>query len=199
MANRAALYLRVSTQDQTTENQKRDLEKLCELRGWEIVETYQDDGISGAKGRTARPGLDQLLKDARRRKFDVAVFWSVDRLGRSTAQVTANMDDLEACGVSQFYFKESMDTSTAHGKAMLEMAAVFAKLERSMIQERVKAGIARRKAQGKSFGRPKIAASKEREIKKLRAKGTGIQKIAKTVGCGVSAVQRVLKDQQASI
>ena len=111
-----------------------------------MVAAYEDAGISGAKGRDKRPGLGALLKDAKRRRFDVAVFWSVDRLGRSTAAVAAAMDELEAAGVAQFYFKESMDTSTAHGRAMLEMAAVFAKLERSMIQERIRAGIARVRA-----------------------------------------------------
>lgn len=189
---RAAIYLRVSTDSQTTENQRIDLEKLCDLRKWDIVEVYEDKGISGAKGRKARPALDQLLKDAKKRRFDIAVFWSVDRLGRSTSQVTTNMDDLEACGVSQFYFKESMDTSTAHGKAMLEMAAVFAKLERSMIQERVKAGLARAKAKGTKLGRRKITSAKEKAILKARAEGKGIIKIAKEVGVGVGTVQRVV-------
>jgi len=192
MANRAAIYLRVSTDSQTTENQRIDLEKLCDLRKWDIVQAYEDAGVSGTKGRKARPGLDQLLKDAKKRRFDIAVFWSVDRLGRSTAQVTTNMDDLEACGVSQFYFKESMDTSTAHGKAMLEMAVVFAKLERSMIQERVKAGLARAKAQGKMLGRPKVSKTKERAIMLARAEGKGMIKIAKEVGVGVGTVQRVV-------
>src|SRR5215203_2981284 len=142
-ARRAAFYLRVPTDEQTIENQQRDLLTLAELRGWEVVVTYENAGVSGAKSRDKRPGLDSLLKDAKRRRFDVAVFWSVDRLGRSTAAVAAAMDQLEAAGVAQFYFKESMDTSTAHGRAMLEMAAVFAKLERAMIQERIRAGIAR--------------------------------------------------------
>lgn len=190
---RAALYVRVSTDDQTTENQRLDLEKLCELRGWTVTATYQDNGISGSKGRDQRPGLDALLKDAKRRRFDVAVFWSVDRLGRSTASVAASMDELEACNVAQFYFKESMDTSTVHGRAMLEMAAVFARLERGMIQERVKAGMARAKAEGKTLGRPKISSETEAKILLLRRDGHGMIKIAKTLGIGVSAVQRVVK------
>jgi DNA invertase Pin-like site-specific DNA recombinase len=196
-AHRAALYLRVSTDEQTTENQQRDLLTLAELRGWEVVVTYEDAGVSGAKSRDKRPGLDSLLKDAKRRRFDVAVFWSVDRLGRSTAAVAAAMDELEAAGVAQFYFKESMDTSTAHGRAMLEMAAVFAKLERAMIQERIKAGIARVQAGGKTksgnpLGRPRIADAVEARIRELRAEGVGLIKIAKTLGIGVSAVQRVV-------
>src|SRR3954468_18224993 len=203
-ARRAALYLRVSTDDQTTENQQRDLLTLAELRGWEVVVTFADAGVSGAKSRDKRPGLDRLLKDAKRRRFDVAVFWSVDRLGRSTAAAAAAaMDELEAAGVAQFYFKESMDTSTGHGRAMLEMAAVFAKLERAMIQERIKAGIARVQAGGKSksgnpLGRPRIADTVEARIRELRTEGVGLIKIAKTLGIGVSAVQRVVASSTSS-
>ena len=198
-AKRAAIYLRVSTDEQTVENQRTDLQKLAELRGLEVVVTYEDAGISGTKGRDKRPGLDALLKDAKRRRFDVALFWAVDRLGRSTAAVATAMDELEAAGVSQFYFKESMDTSTAHGRAMLEMAAVFARLEREMIVGRIKAGIARVKETGKTksgnaIGRPKTDAKTEQAIRAARAQhpGTGIIKLAKQFGVGVSVVQRVL-------
>jgi DNA invertase Pin-like site-specific DNA recombinase len=192
-ARRAALYLRVSTDDQTVENQRSDLHKFAELRGWNVVATYEDAGISGAKGRDKRPGLDALLKDAKRRRFDVAVFWSVDRLGRSTAGVATAMDELEAASVAQFYFKESMDTSTAHGRAMLEMAAVFARLEREMIRERVKSGLARARAAGTRLGRPSVGAAVEDRIRELKGQGMGLQKIARTLGIGVSAVQRVTK------
>ena len=195
---RAALYLRVSTDGQSVENQRSDLTRLAELRGWEVVATYEDAGVSGSKGREKRPGLDTLLKDAQRRSFDVAVFWAVDRLGRSTASVVSAMDELEAVRVTQFYFKESMDTSTAHGRAMLEMAAVFARLERSMIQERVKAGLARVRAEGKRLGRPPVGDAIEAQIKELRAGGLGIRKTAATVGVGVSVVQRVMASALAN-
>lgn len=192
---RAAIYLRVSTEGQTTENQRRDLEKLADLRGWSVVAAYEDAGISGAKDRHERPGLDALMKDARKRRFDVAVFWSVDRLGRSTRQVTTHMADLDACGVSQFFFKESMDTSTAHGRAMLEMAAVFATLEREMIRERVMAGLARVKAtgrtkSGKPVGRPSVDPKVASKIATLRAKGASIRTIANEVGLSVGAVAK---------
>jgi DNA invertase Pin-like site-specific DNA recombinase len=190
---RAALYLRVSTDDQTVENQRSDLHKLAELRGWNVVATYEDVGISGAKGREKRPGLDAFLKDAKRRRFDLAVFWSVDRLGRSTAGVATAMDELEAAGVAEFYFKESMDTSTAHGRAMLEMAAVFARLEREMIRERVKSGLARARAAGTRLGRPTVGSAVEDRIRELKGQGVGLHKIARTLGIGVSAVQRVTK------
>jgi DNA invertase Pin-like site-specific DNA recombinase len=192
---RAALYLRVSTDDQTTENQRRDLEKLAELRGWPVVEVYEDAGISGAKGRDQRPGLDALLKDAKKRRFDIAVFWSVDRLGRSTRAVTDNMGELDACGVAQFYFKESMDTSTAHGRAMLEMAAVFATLERAIIRERIMAGLARVKAtgrtkSGRAIGRPSVDPKTAAKIAAMREAGKSVRAVAKAVGLSVGAVAK---------
>jgi DNA invertase Pin-like site-specific DNA recombinase len=213
-AKRAAIYLRVSRDSQTVENQRIDLTKLCELRKWDVVAEYADEGISGATGREKRPGLDNLLKDATRRRFDIAVFWAVDRLGRSTATVTAAMDALSDCGVNMYAFKESMDTSTAHGRAMLEMAAVFGRLEREMIKERVIAGIARVKEvsartgkiatkSGRAIGRPKLGSEAnevDREnarknvakIKAMRAAGDGYQKIARELNMGVGTVMRIV-------
>src|ERR1700756_2230520 len=140
---RAALYVRVSTDGQTTENQRRVLTEVAERRGWEITTTYEEAGISGAKGRDKRPGFDAMLKDATRRRFDVLLFWSIDRLGRSTAAVTTALEELDQAGVAIYADKEAMDATTPHGRAMLQMAAVFAKLERSMIRERVMARLAR--------------------------------------------------------
>jgi DNA invertase Pin-like site-specific DNA recombinase len=197
-ASGAAVHLRVSTDGQTVESQRADLLKLCELRRWTVTATYEDAGISGAKGRDKRPGLNSLLKDAKRRRFDSTVFWAVDRLGRSTAAVASAMDELEAAGVGQFYFKESMGTSTAHGRAMLEMAAVFARLERAMIQERVKAGLSRARAEGRTLGRPKVGFEVEERIRALKREGQGIRKIAAGLGIGVSVVQRVVAQQRAA-
>lgn len=201
MTKRAALYLRVSTDGQTVENQRQALTALAERRGWTIVETYSDAGVSGTKGRDKRPGLDALMKDARRRRFDIAVFWAVDRLGRSTATVTALMKELSDVGVGQYFDREGMDTSTPHGRAMLEMAAVFGALEREMIVERVRAGMARAKAEQergprpgkKAIGRPKVGAETEAAILAARAEGTGILKIAKALGVGTGTVDRVVK------
>ncbi len=192
---RAALYLRVSTDDQTTDNQRRDLEGLATLRGWSIVETYEDAGISGAKGREQRPGLSALLADAKKRRFDIALFWAVDRLGRSTMEVTRNMGELDACGVAQFYFKESMDTSTAHGRAMLEMAAVFATLERAMIRERVVSGLARVRATGRTksgrpIGRPTVDPKVAAKVVAMRKAGKSVREVAKATGLSVGAVAK---------
>ena len=190
-AKRAALYVRVSTDGQTTENQRLALEAVAQRRGWEVVQTYQDAGISGAKGRDKRPAFDAALKDAVRRKFDVLMVWSIDRMGRSTATVAAAPAELEAAGVAIYAEKEAMDATTPHGKAMLQMAAVFAELERGIIRERVMAGLERAKAQGVTLGRPRVARKVENAIRTRLARGEGILKIAKGLGVGVSTVQRI--------
>jgi DNA invertase Pin-like site-specific DNA recombinase len=192
---RAALYLRVSTEDQTTDNQRLELEKLADLRGWTVVQIYQDNGISGAMGRKHRPGLDQMLKDAARRRFDLVVFWSVDRLGRSTAEVTSIMAEIDALGIGQFYFKQSIDTSTPHGQAMVEMAAVFAKLERAMISERVKAGLARARAQGKRLGRPPLTIKQKNAVIHAGREGLSLRAIARRTGVSYGSVRAVLASE----
>lgn len=199
-AMRAALYLRVSTDGQTTDNQRRVLTEVAERRGWTVTAVYEDAGISGAKGRDKRPGFDAMLRDAMRRKFDVLAFWAIDRLGRSTATVATALAELDAAGVAIYADKEAMDATTPHGKAMLQMAAVFAELERGMIRERVKAGLARvraetpeqRRAKGKkAIGRPKVGTGTERAIFDRLTAGDGVVKVAKALGVGVSTVQRV--------
>lgn len=198
--HRAALYVRVSTNEQTTDNQKQALQLVAERRGWQIVQTYADEGISGAKDRTRRPGFAAMLRDATRRRFDVLMVWSIDRLGRSTAAVATALVELEAAGVAIYADKEAMDATTPHGRAMLQMAAVFAELERGMIRERVLAGIARakaetaeqRRARGKrAHGRPPIPAAKVAAVKKALADGLGIHKAAAECGVGSGTVQRV--------
>lgn len=188
---RAALYLRVSTDGQTTENQRRALLEVAERRGWSVAHVYEDAGISGAKGRDKRPGFDAMMKDATRRRFDVLLFWSIDRLGRSTAMVATALAELEVAGVSIYADKEAMDATTPHGRAMLQMAAVFAELERGMIRERVMAGLDRAKAQGVKLGRPKVSPRVEVAIRAKLAEGVGMVKIARELSVGVSTVQRV--------
>ena len=188
---RVAIYLRVSTDEQTTANQRLALETVAERRGWHVVKVYEDAGISGAKGREKRPGFDAMMRDATRHRFDVAMVWAIDRLGRSTATVATAMAELDAAGVALFADKEAVDGTTPHGRAMLHMAAVFAELERAMIRERVNAGLARARAQGKVLGRPKVAGSMEAAIREQLAEGVGIGKVARTLGVGVSTVQRV--------
>lgn len=205
-AKRAALYLRVSTDGQTTDNQRRVLMAVAERRGWDITAVYEDAGISGAKDRDKRPGFDAMLKDATRRRFDVLMFWSIDRLGRSTAAVAAALAELEAAGVAIYADKEAMDATTPHGKAMLQMAAVFAELERGLIRERVLAGLARAKAETpeqrkqkgkKAIGRPQISGKTEAAIRARLAAGDGMLKVAKALGVGTGTVQRIKAEMTA--
>jgi len=189
----AAIYARVSTNGQTTDNQVRELRKVARRHGWKISAEYIDHGVSGAKGRDKRPELDKLLKTANRREFDIIMAWSVDRLGRSLQHLVGFLDEIHAKGVDLYLHQQNIDTSTPSGKAMFQMAGVFAEFERSMIQERVRAGLERAREQGKVLGRPKVSARIETLIRQKRGKGMGILKIAKEVGVGTSVVQRVLK------
>jgi Resolvase, N terminal domain len=132
-AKRAALYVRVSTDSQTVENQIRELWQVAERRGWEVVEVYNDAGISGAKGRNGRPGLDSMLKDASRRRFDVAMAWAIDRLGRSLTDLLHIIQHLEACGVDLYLDQQSIDTTTPMGKLVFQVTGAFAEFERTMI------------------------------------------------------------------
>lgn len=188
---RVAFYFRVSTHDQTTENQRRELQAVADKAGWEVVATFEDAGISGAKGRQQRPGYDTMLKAITRREVDMVAAWSVDRLGRSMPDLVAFLSDLHAHGADLYLHQQAMDTTTPSGRAMFQMMGVFAEFERAMIQERVKAGLARAKAEGRKLGRPTLGPDMEGRIRALRAEGMGIVKVAKTLGIGVSAVQRV--------
>lgn len=195
---KAALYLRVSTDGQTTENQRMALEAVAVRKGWTITKVYEDAGISGAKGRDKRPGLDAMLKDAARGRFGLLMFWSIDRVGRSAASVINTLADLDASGVAIYADKEGMDATTPHGRAMLQMAAVLAEWERGMIRERINAGIVRAKARGVKFGKPPIAAEKEEQLRAKLAGGMGICKAAREVGVGTSSAQRVKREMAAA-
>ena len=197
---RAALYLRVSTDGQTTDNQRLALALVAERRGWTITATYEDAGISGAKSRDKRPGFDAMLKDATRRRFDVLLFWSIDRLGRSTAAVAAALAELEAAGVAIYADKEAVDATTPHGRAMLQVmaAGIRRRLERGMIRERVMAGLARVRAEGKKLGRPMVGRKVEDAIRGRLSAGNGMLKVSKALGVGVSTVQRVKAEMSAT-
>lgn len=148
---RAAIYARVSTFDQEPENQLQELRRYCEVRGWTSIE-FVDRGISGAKDR--RPALDELLAAAKRRKFDVVVCWRLDRLGRNLKHLVTLLDELQALGVAFVSMGEGIDCTTPAGKLQLHILVALAEFERGRIQERVKAGLARAKAQGVRLGRP---------------------------------------------
>jgi DNA invertase Pin-like site-specific DNA recombinase len=191
---RAVLYLRVSTIDQTTANQERELREVAARMGCEIVKVYKDHGISGAKGREKRPAFDALCRDAAQRKFDMVMAWSVDRLGRSLQDLVAFLSELHALKVDLFLHQQGLDTTTPAGKAMFQMMGVFAEFERVMIAERVRAGLRRAKDEGKQLGRPRIAPELEKRILgALKAPGRteGVRKIAARFGVNPSTVQRI--------
>jgi DNA invertase Pin-like site-specific DNA recombinase len=194
--NRAAIYARVSTDSQTVENQIRELRQVAERRGWEVVEVYTDAGVSGAKGRAQRPGLDRMLKDASRRKFDIVMSWAIDRLGRSLIDLLGTIQHLEAVDVDLFLDQQSIDTTTPMGKLVFQVTGAFAEFERSMIRQRVKAGLKRAVAQGTKLGRPKVDVALERKAQKQLRKGTGILKVAKMLGLGTGTVQRIKREMK---
>jgi DNA invertase Pin-like site-specific DNA recombinase len=191
MAKRAAIYLRVSTDRQTLENQRKALEGVAERRGWEIVAVYTDAGISGAKGRADRPGLDDMLNAAIKGGFDVVMAWSIDRLGRSLIDLLGTIQHLEASGVDLYLDQQLIDTTTPAGRLMFQICGAFAEFERSMIRQRINAGLSRAKAQGKRLGRPKVPSAVERQVQRHLAKGAGILKVAKALGLGTGTVQRI--------
>jgi DNA invertase Pin-like site-specific DNA recombinase len=189
---RVAIYLRVSTSKQETSNQRRELEAVATRSGWQIVKVYEDAGISGAKGRDQRPGLDAMMKAVNTREFDLVAAWSVDRLGRSLTDLLATLQGLHEKGVDLFLHQQGLDTSTTAGRAMFQMLGVFAEFERGVIRERVNAGLARARANGTKLGRRPVKPAVEVRIRQLRAKGMGILKIGRTLEVGTSVVQRVV-------
>lgn len=195
MTKRVALYARVSTRNghQDPETQLLALREVAERAGWEVVEEYVDHSISGAKGRDQRPEFDRLCTDATRRQFDVIMAWSVDRLGRSLQDLMGFLGDVHAQGVDLYLHQQGVDTTTPGGKALFQMMGVSAEFERTMIQERVYAGMDRARAQGKTLGRPTVGSDVEDAIRGARRSGKGIRKIAKELGVGVSTVQRVVQ------
>jgi DNA invertase Pin-like site-specific DNA recombinase len=170
---RTAIYARVSTTDQTCENQLIELRRYCASRGWAPQE-FVDQGVSGAK--ESRPALDALLKDARRRRVDAVVVWRLDRLGRSLRHLILTLDELSALGVAFVSLGEGIDTSTPAGRLQLHILGAIAEFERERIRERILAGLARARKQGKRLGRPRATPAK------IAAPGGSVRSAAKVWG-----------------
>lgn len=192
MIKQIAIYARVSTGEQTPDNQLQELRAVAARMHWHIAAEYIDHGLSGAMGRDRRPAYDRLYDAIVRREIDLVMAWSVDRLGRSLQQLVALLSDLQTKGVDLYLHQQGIDTTIAAGKAMFQMCGVFAEFERAMIRERVRAGLQRARSQGKTLGRPRTLAVVEERIRAARRQGKGIKKIAAELGIGVSTVQRVV-------
>jgi DNA invertase Pin-like site-specific DNA recombinase len=188
---RVALYARVSTDGQTVDNQLRDLREVAERHGWHVVHEFTDRGISGAKGRDQRPAFRRLWEAVTRREIDMVAAWSVDRLGRSLQDLVVFLSELRAKEVDLFLHRQGLDTSTPAGRAMYQMLGVFAEFERAMIQDRVRAGLRKARAEGRTLGRPRVDAKTEAAIRAKLKAGVGMTRAARELGVGVSTVVRV--------
>lgn len=186
---RVAIYVRVSTQDQSCEIQRNDLEAYVSARGWAVHAVYEDK----ATGTNAnRPMLKQLMNEARERKFDVLLVWKLDRFARSLKDLVFMLQELSELGVDFVSVKDSIDMSTAAGRLMTHLLGAFAEFEASLIRERVRAGIKNAQTKGRRLGRPRLR--NDERITKLRSEGRSIREIAKETGVSAGAVQRSLRE-----
>lgn len=186
---RAARYLRVSKAEQDPALQDDETAELIAKRGWKVVETYTDHGVSGT--REKRPALDRLLQDARRRRVDVIVVWKADRLFRSLKAMVTTLDEWSALGIGFVSATEVFDSTTPQGKLLLHLTSAFAEFERNLIVERTKAGIAAARRRGVHVGRPRVRLDQD-HLRELRAGGMSVRMIAEKLNVGISTVQRRL-------
>lgn len=193
MSKRIALYARVSTDKQTCENQLQELRVIAERMNYTIVAEFIDNGISGMKTRQDRPALDQLMKSATQRKFDMVMCWSIDRLGRSLQNLVEILNELQAMRIDLFFLQQGMDTSTPSGRMIFSVFGAIGEFERNLIRERVIAGQKRAVANGVKIGRPsKMNDGMRSAIQLLREKGMGIKQIARELKVGIGTVYSVI-------
>ena len=183
-----ALYLRVSTDTQTVENQRLELLAVAQRLGWSIVAELADEGISGAKGRDQRPSFDQLMLMVTRKEIDLIACWSVDRLGRSLQHLIGFLNEINERGVDLYLHNQGLDTSTSAGRAMFSMLGVFAEFERSILRERIMAGL---KRSTKKAGRPPLDPDKVARVTRELDRGTSINATARKLKVGVGTVHRI--------
>ncbi len=187
---RVALYVRVSTSDQTAENQLRALREHSERAGWTIVAEFTDHGVSGT--REKRPGLDALLADARRRRFDLVAVAALDRLGRNLRHLVTLLDELQHLGVGLVSLREALDLTSPIGRAMYALVGVLAEVERAWIIERTHAGLRRARAQGKRLGRPR-AITDARRLRQLLADGASYREAARQLRVSEGTIRRAVQ------
>ena len=190
---KVCLYCRVSTTHQTSENQLRELRAVAQRMGYEIVSEFIDNGISGAKSRKDRPALDEMMKLATQRKFEMVMCWSIDRLGRSLQHLVEILNELQAMKIDLYFMQQGMDTTTPSGRMIFSVFGAIGEFERNLIRERVIAGQQRAKASGTHIGRPtKMNEGMKSAVKLLRERGMGIKQISKQLQIGVGTVYSVL-------
>jgi DNA invertase Pin-like site-specific DNA recombinase len=190
---KAALYTRVSTNDQSVEMQSSDLKRYCDQRGFEVYKEYSDQGVSGTKDK--RPGLDELIADAKKKKFDAVLCWRFDRFARSTKHLITALEEFRHLGIDFVSFQENIDTSSPLGKAMFTIVSAIAELERNILLERVRAGLKRAKENGRILGRPKRLDLDVKELQKMRYKEKlSFRQIAKRVKACPATVYKSLKN-----
>jgi DNA invertase Pin-like site-specific DNA recombinase len=191
---RAVLYARVSTSHQTVENQLLELRSAAQRMGVRIVEEVTDNGISGAKGRADRPGFDRLFKMIQRREVDLVMSWSIDRIGRSIQDLVSFMKDVQAVGVDLYIHQQAINTATPAGRMVFGIFSALGEYELELIRERINAGLARARAEGKKLGRPTSVNDSVRiSVRLLRDKGLSVHRIAKQLRIGVGTTSKILK------
>ncbi len=194
MVRKVAIYTRVSTLDQTIDNQLIELRDHCSKMGWEIVKEYADEGLSGTLSREKRPALNSLIKDAYRKRFDSVVCWDISRIGRSMKELVLFLSDMKDKGVGICSVRQGFDTSTSMGEIMFQFVGILSSWEREMIRERTLAGLERAKSEGKTLGRRKVTNdTMTAKILELRAAKKSIREIASEVGVSRGTVSNVLK------
>ena len=189
-STRVAIYCRVSTLDQSTDSQLLDLKRYIQERGWHIFKEYCDNGISGTKD--SRPALNELMDDAKKRRFDVVLVWRFDRFARSTKHLILALEEFRNLGIDFVSYQENIDTRSPLGSAIFTIISAVAQLERDIIAERVKAGLRRAKDRGKRLGRPQGTALDIEAASRLRREGMGLRQIAEKLGSSKTTVSRVL-------
>jgi len=191
---RVALYARVSTTEQSTDSQLLDLRRYVRERGWDIFREFVDEGISGTKD--SRPALNELMNDAKKRRFGVVLVWRFDRFARSTKHLILALEEFKNLGIDFVSYQENIDTSSPLGSAIFTIISAVAQLERDIIAERVKAGLRRAKENGKKLGRPRVTVDTEK-IHSLRSKGLSLRAIAKETGVSRTTVSDVLSSSSS--
>ena len=194
MTKKVVIYARVSTLDQTVDNQLIELRDHCSKMGWEIVKEYTDEGLSGTLSRSKRPALNAMIKDGYRKKFDTVVCWDISRIGRSMKELVLFLSDMKDRGIGICSVRQGFDTSTSMGEIMFQFVGILSSWEREMIRERTLAGLERAKSEGKILGRRKVTNdTMTAKIIELRNDKKSIRHIASEVGVSIGTVSNVLK------